>query len=1067
MSGSLTVDDFPEYFGEVHRRLKPDRSERLLQPFTWQTRLARQVWDQGTWPGVVDIPTGAGKTSVVLIAAFLLALDAGVLVEQRKMPRRIAMVVDRRVIVDQAYLEARALLEALKGQRDPGTVLGAVANALRSLWGGPEDAQPMRADRLRGGIVRDESWARRPDRPAILVSTVDQIGSRLLFRGYGVSPPMRPIHAGLMSNDTLFFLDEVHLSRPFAETLRRLRDRYQKWHALATMRPTSKWQVSELSATPRQGRPGDDTRPDERFFLDPEKDDLSPVTSPVLHRRLHASKAASLELVKVSNTDREKADKAFAKRCAQRTMEMLGKHVTTAAVVVNRVDTARRIYAELETTAAERDVGVVLVTGRMRDVDRTEVMKRLNGRLRTGRDRTQSTPLIVVATQCIEAGADFDFDGLVTECASLDALQQRMGRLDRDGELTANGTPALALILARSSDVDSQKDDPVYGASLRTTWEWLNRDRGGEPLDFGWVAWQRQAPSADELHDLSAPSPPAPVLLPTHLDLWVQTEPEPIADPDVAMWLHGIKRESSDVQIVWREDVTRELLDAATSSSPDESDFLQGAVPTMVSGGAAETEEGIDYLQCLRDLLAFRPPASSEALSVPISAARSWLTGSTGGESSFVEEVADVDGTETVETPPPHEEMRRGAVAIWRGDETTVVSHPRELFPGAVLVVPIGYGGLRTVPFEDCEYGWWDPTSEEPVRDAGDGAQLRQRNMAVLRLMRGNPLVSAAGDMPLPDESEGELPSTLVEDWISGIDTSGIDDSEVSKVVQAMTDPDSKVVPVVLRSKGVAGGIDLSLPWFGVSRRLPPWDDLDEEDRLLTLDFEPESSSFVDSTDVVRLDDHLHGVEDCARLFAEHCGLPESVVSDIALAGRLHDLGKVDPRFQSMLRGGRDRLDSGELLAKSNIAASDRARRRRAQWLSGYPRGARHELLSLALITGNSSVAEEAKDWDLVCHLVSSHHGYCRPFAPYAPDHSPREVEVKSDPWTFTARTDHGLERIDSGVADRFWCLVHKYGWFRLAWFEAILRLADHRRSELEQEQQERQQSGNRRSKST
>lgn len=97
-------------------------------------------------------------------------------------------------------------------------------------------------------------------------------------------------------------------------------------------------------------------------------------------------------------------------------------------------------------------------------------------------------------------------------------------------------------------------------------------------------------------------------------------------------------------------------------------------------------------------------------------------------------------------------------------------------------------------------------------------------------------------------------------------------------------------------------------------------------------------------------------------------------------------------------------------------------------------------------------------DVDLVLHLVASHHGYCRPFAPAVVDESPVDVTLAAHTSKTFGEIDfasttscNGLHRLDSPLADRFWALVAKYGWQELCWLEAILRLADHRASEEEQ----------------
>ena len=213
---TLSTADYRTFYAAVHGG---------EEPFVWQERLLEQIVRDQAWPRVIDLPTGTGKTSCVDIALFVLALDATKEQEQRWCPRRIAMIVDRRIVVDQVAERGRKLLRALTTSTDP--VVVEVARRLRSLTRKGEE--PLGVFTLRGGMPKDDGWARTPDQPLIIASTVDQVGSRMLMQGYGVSHGMKPVHAGLLANDTLLLLDEVHLSEPFRQTLdqlARLRTRF-------------------------------------------------------------------------------------------------------------------------------------------------------------------------------------------------------------------------------------------------------------------------------------------------------------------------------------------------------------------------------------------------------------------------------------------------------------------------------------------------------------------------------------------------------------------------------------------------------------------------------------------------------------------------------------------------------------------------------------------------------------------------------------------------------------------------------------------------------------------------
>ncbi|OYT71183.1 MAG: hypothetical protein CFK52_08635 [Chloracidobacterium sp. CP2_5A] len=168
------------------------------EPYPWQCRLAKQVVDNGRWPDALDLPTGTGKTAVIDIAVFALACQAALAPQARTAARRVFFCVHQRVIVDAAYQRAARLAERLlEAEQAPALrpTLAKVAAALRARSTlRPESAPPLDVLELRGGLYRDNRWARSATQPMVVCTTIDQFGSRLLFRGDGVSAAAAPIH---------------------------------------------------------------------------------------------------------------------------------------------------------------------------------------------------------------------------------------------------------------------------------------------------------------------------------------------------------------------------------------------------------------------------------------------------------------------------------------------------------------------------------------------------------------------------------------------------------------------------------------------------------------------------------------------------------------------------------------------------------------------------------------------------------------------------------------------------------------------------------------------------------
>jgi CRISPR-associated endonuclease/helicase Cas3 len=634
----------------------------------------------------------------------------------------------------------------------------------------------------------------------------------------------------------------------------------------------------------------------------------------------------------------------------------------------------------------------------MRPLDRDDALAAHRERIATGRDRNAATrKLIVVGTQCIEAGADFDFDALVSESASLDALRQRFGRLDRLG---AYGRGEGVVLHVQ----EGAQEDPIYGTALAATWKWLREVGAGKKkdkrVDFGIEA----LPMPHQNDGLLAPKRHAPTLLPAYLDLWAQTSPEPAVVPDVSLFLHGPDSAPPDVQIVWRAD----LLDQHVS----EDDASEATA-----------------------IVAAIPPTSLEAVSVPFLVAREWLAGN-----DRPADFGDVESEDLEHGGLPPQSVRPavdGRYALrWRGEASEVID-AGSLQPGDTLVVPAVRGGLRD--------GSFDGSASEPVADLAERAALLARGRPVLRVqtdvLRGLSLesIEEAEDVPVVASdrlSEEEVPWRRV--WLAALS------GRLRRTVVALANRP---------------------PWAVVEGRKLSAAKLREAMRGADVDAEAgmdtssdEEVSFHLGQSGVALAQHCHDVERFAREYAESLGLPAELVSDLALAGWLHDVGKADPRFQLLLRGGDEieLLKDPTLWAKSAMPAGAKQAHDLARKRSRYPRSARHEVQSIAMLEAvRGTLAAQASDFELVLHLVGSHHGNCRPFAPATVDEDPVQVTLAGhasptfgplSPVAVTSR--HELHRLDSPLADRFWSLVKRYGWLELCWLEAILRLADHRASE-------------------
>lgn len=999
-------------------------------PYPWQQRFAERC-ASGLPPSTVGVPTGCGKTTVVDALVWALALRADLPPAERRVGARIVWAIDRRILVDEVHAHASAVAERLLIARDQAEdPLHETAVRLSGMSGDV----PLVATRWRGGIATDRSL-HPPTQPQVITSTVAQVGSRLLFRGYGVGRRSLSIEAGLAACDTTICLDEAHLTEPFRQTVSAIRARRADTEGELALPGLG---LLTMTATPGEHLP------DDAVLL--EADDLE---EPELKRRLEAEKWARVE--ESPSTERERVSLIAEKAAAH-----LADGAPTVACVVNNVRRARAVFALLKREVRDDDVDLALLVGPQRPADR-DLLLREHGDLLFGR-RSSERPLVCVATQTFEVGLDADVAAMVTDSASASALVQRLGRLNRGGHATGQAT------------IVRDPDTWLYEADEPLAWEWLKSLRGADgSVDVSVVALE-----ADRSRPLPIRKRSAPSLTPAILDLLVQTNPQPgrWQEPDVEVFLRGAEEQTTpDVTVCWRCDLLPGVDDPAAQGYRE---MLLELVPPQAQ------EQLTLSVKAARALVAAR--YSPEA--------------KTGKATTIALSDSDVEGeTEPARVPEPQSlNLAVPFLVVRRGETlhgTTLATEdakvtPGSLQPGDVVVLPTQAGGVDQHGLAPA--GPRHSTEAAELNDvAGDRRPRPAKDQQLPDLVPVRLSPAALGEGNLAEWPQVRMKCRRVTDGITPGDREGSVADLIGKLARMLPDHDAlslltpeslaereEPIRVLLRAIGPVGTDEsprldehevealegegpeeTGAEGDGTAEEVPedigaaprPSDLLERTWVLIPVtDRERERRRRDGADPPPTITAHATAVRSQVEEFVADSGLPSSIRSALSLAAAGHDHGKADPRTQAFYHGGVSPLGI-EPIAKSVFGTSDPRTERLAYATAGLPQGLRHEIASVAVLSewlASEATRNDALDADLVLHLVASHHGEGRPI-PRTPSggEEARPFHVAAAGVEGTAVGDGQDGWADGEWLRRFWRVLDRYGEWGTAYLEALLVTAD------------------------
>ncbi|NLX54154.1 MAG: type I-U CRISPR-associated helicase/endonuclease Cas3 [Planctomycetaceae bacterium] len=498
------------------------------RPFPWQIELYRRFLD-GQLPRLCNLPTGLGKTSI--IAVWLLALVAKASV----IPRRLVYVVNRRTVVDQTTHEVEKLRDNLRhaGLVEPLRCLCAFDQS--------DDVSPLAISTLRGQFADNREWSFDPARPAVIVGTVDMIGSRLLFSGYGIGFRSRPLHAAFLGQDALLVHDEAHLEPAFQELVEAI-ETEQRDREHGDGAPWPKLRVMALSATTRatgdgQAAPFELTDVERRIPVEIPDPPTEPVH--VVWKRMNARK--KIDLIPVADEKNELADKLSELALSDR-FRTSGQAVL---VFARTVDNVERIVTRL------KEENTLPLTGTLRGLERDKLRShRVFCRFLPPSDRPDDVQPVggtayLVCTSAGEVGVNISADHLICDLTTFESMAQRFGRVNRFGD--CESTEICVVHPTKFADTD-------YDQRRQTTLSLLQRLEGdASPLALTKL-------DAEMRREGFAPIPEILPVTDVLFDCWSLTS---VRDrlpgrPPVEPYLHGIPNadwQPPDTYIAWREEV--------------------------------------------------------------------------------------------------------------------------------------------------------------------------------------------------------------------------------------------------------------------------------------------------------------------------------------------------------------------------------------------------------------------------------------------------------------------------------------------------------------------------------